>query len=153
MGIVIDHLFEHPQHVPLVARWIHGAFWAGAGGYSVADLEGLLREACDPARIPLSRLALVDGEPAGTVNLIDCDDLSRSELHPWLAALYVGPSFRGRGVGSILVRQLQRDATVLGYDGMYLGTDAPGFYARLGAQTHELRNTGHVIMRLPSDGG
>jgi GNAT superfamily N-acetyltransferase len=151
MTVRIDHLFHHPHHLGFAARLIHGEFWVDVkNGFSVADLEGFLGNATDPGRIPLSLLALDDaGEPVGTINLIDNDDATLPELHPWLAALVVLPAWRGRGVGSALVRALAAEAARLGFEQLYFGTDGPGFYERLGAQRHLERGPGFWIMRLP----
>ena len=131
-----------------VAAWIHGAFWTRSrkGVEFVADL---LRQARDPDRIPLSLLAQVDGEPAGTVNLIVCDSKTRPDLTPWLAALFVEPEYRGKGVGAALVRRLATEAARLGCTEMYLETDIPEFYALLGATRVQPLPEGGWIMRIP----
>jgi len=133
----IVHLFERPEHLPFVAGWIYREFWADKPGYSVATFVGLLGDATDPDRIPLSLLALWEGEPAGTVNLIACDSTRRPDLTPWLAALVVRPEYRGRGIGSALVRRCCDEARRLGHRELYLGTDIPGFYEPLGARVFE----------------
>jgi predicted N-acetyltransferase YhbS len=148
MSLAIDHLFEHPEHVPLVAGWIYDEFWRGRPGYSVATFEGLLRQASDPDRIPLSLLALADGAPAGTVNLVHTDSEARPDLHPWLAALVVVPEHRRRGIGSALVRELTRLAARLGFDELFLGTDIPAFYTRFGAQPYQTVRDDLCIMRV-----
>ena len=149
MDLRIEHLFHHPERVRLVAGWIYDEFWTGKAGYSVGTFEGLLRDARDPDRIPLSLLALAEGAPAGTVNLIECDDPARPHLRPWLAALFVAPEFRGRGIGSALVRALDAEARRLGCKEMYLGTDIPDFYGPLGAAVHEQVTDTFCIMRIP----
>ena len=148
MSIVIKDLFEAPEHVPTVARWKYDEFWAGKDRLSLEDLTGLLREARDPDAIPLSLLALCDGRPAGTVNLIEHDDGKRSHLRPWLAALFVAPEYRRFGVGSLLVSTLRERAARIGIQSMYLGTDKSGFYGRLGATIHERGGTDFCIMVL-----
>jgi predicted N-acetyltransferase YhbS len=153
MTIRIDHLFQHPEHIPLVAGWIYREFWTDKRGYSVGTFEELLGQAAGRDRIPLSLLALVDGRPAGTVNLIVNDNSLRSELSPWLAALIVVPEFRGQGLGSRLVRELAGEARRLGYRELYLGTDIPGFYTRLGAVLHEHLTPQLEVMRLPLAAG
>lgn len=151
MKVSVRHLFETPQHRRAVATWIHTAFWQGSEEFSVATLEGYLREAVDADTIPLSLLAFVDGRPAGTVNLVHDDIFGRPGLHPWLAALYVVPECRRSGVGSALLRSVSDHAARLGVSGLYLGTDIPDFYVRFGASVVDM--DGNLqIMRLPVGG-
>lgn len=145
----IDHLFDHPGRIPLVAGWIHDEFWKEKPCRRVETIENLLRQARDPDRVPLSLLALVDGQPAGTVNLVQTDSETRPDLHPWLAALVVTPENRRRGVGTALVRELARHAARLGFHELYLGTDIAGFYLRLGAERFQQVRGDLCIMRLP----
>jgi predicted N-acetyltransferase YhbS len=149
----ITHLFEHPQHIDQVAAWIHAEFWADKEIHTPESLAALLRQATTPDSIPLSRLALVDGIPVGTVNLVENDDDQRKHLRPWLAALLVVPEHRRRGIGSALVRDLQRCAAMLGIDTLYLGTDNPDFYIQLGARIHEQVNNDFAIMQLGVERG
>lgn len=144
----ISHLFEHPEHLPTVAEWIWRAWWQDRPGQSAATLAARLEQACDPDRIPLSLVALVGGAPVGTVNLVENDSESRPDLTPWLAALWVQPAHRGRGIGSELVRAVVREAARLGVGRLYLGADIPGFYARLGAVTHQSVTPDFPIMRI-----
>ena len=146
--VEIDHLFNHPGRIRTVATWIYDAFWQDKPGHSVEGFEVLLRQATDPDRIPLSLLALADGTPAGTVNLIHSDSESRPHLHPWLAALFVHPSFRRRGIGSGLTRALLSEAGRLDIPELFLGTDIPEFYAALGAELHERVDETACIMRF-----
>ncbi len=148
MSLRIDHLFEHPEHLPEVARWIYEEFWRDRAGYSVATFERLLREASDPDRVPLSLLALADGRPAGTVNLVHTDSETRPDLHPWLAALVVVPERRGLGIGSALVRALLGHAARLGFRELFLGTDIPAYYARFGAERVQTVRGELCIMRV-----
>jgi predicted N-acetyltransferase YhbS len=147
-GTAIEHLCAHPQHISLVAGWIYEEFWAGRPGYDVGVFERRLREARDPGRIPLSLLALVDGQPVGTVNLVECDSERRPDLRPWLAALVVARGQRGSGIGGALVRALVGEARRLGLTELFLGTDIPAFYERLGGRVVERFDDGTCIMRI-----
>ncbi len=149
MSIEICHLFERPECYPAVATWIHNEWWTDKPGHTPETMEARLRQARTADRIPLSLLALVDGVPAGTINLVENDAETRPHLYPWLAALLVKPRFRGRGVGSALVNRLILEARRLGVTEMYLGTDIPEYYVRFGAVIHERMKPPFVYMKLP----
>lgn len=55
--------------------------------------------------------------------------------------MVVVPGRRGQGIGSALVRVLLCDARAMGFQRVWLGTDGPGFYERLGARRHLQRST------------
>ena len=96
---MISNLFHYPQLVKPVAKMIHDEFWVNAvDGMSVADLVPHLKTAKVAQQMPLSLIALVDGEPAGCVDLIENDDEKRAYLRPWLAAMVVRADLRGRAL-------------------------------------------------------
>ena len=64
--------------------------------------------------------------------LIANDFISRMDLTPWLAALYVEEEFRSKGLGERLVRHCLAETGRLGYDALYLCTDHVGYYERFG---------------------
>lgn len=149
MSFEVLPLYQRPELVEPVAQLIYEEFWREVeDGYSVADLVAHLRGATDPDRIPLSLIAVEDGQLLGTINLIENDDAKRAHLRPWLAAMVVSESRRGEGIGSALVRTLLAEAQRLGLPRLYFGTDGPGFYARLGAQLHEQVREDFCIMRF-----
>ena len=147
-SIRIADLFETPSHVATVAKWIFDEFWADRNGYTMEQLIDLLKDASRPDQMPLSLLAWVEHEPAGTVNLIENDDAERRHLRPWVAALFVRPDNRRRGVGSALVRSLLDRANRLSIPVVYLGTENPQFYERIGATVHERVTESFVVMEL-----
>ena len=124
------------------------AFTNRAGRLARLSSEARLTEAADADSIPLSLVALNAGTPVGTVNLVANDNEERPDLAPWLAALLVLPDHRRQGVGSILVRALVAEATRLRVPQMYLGTDLPQFYSRLGAEIHEALSDEYCIMSI-----
>ena len=144
----IVHLFECPAHHAAVAALIHHEFWAEVPGATVAGMQARLATADSADRLPLSLVALHAGQPIGVVNLVDNDDEQHTEWHPWLAGMVVAAPWRGRGVGSALVRALLGDARRLGFQRVYFGTDGPAFYERLGALVHEAPRPGFWFMRF-----
>ena len=145
----ITHLFNHPQLIEAVANMIYNEFWLNVeDGMSVANLVAHLETATQPQQIPLSLIAMVDGQLAGTVNLIENDDGKRAHLRPWLAAMVVREDLRGQGIGTALVNALLSDARLMNIPTVYFGTDGPGFYERLGAVQHERVRDDFAIMRF-----
>ncbi len=149
MTLRIDHLHRHPRHLAFVAGLVHREFWAGVdGGMTVDELTEAFDGRAAPGRVLASLIALEDDEPLGCVHLIDNDDPSLAELHPWLAAMVVVPQRRGQGIGSMLVRALMHEAEAQGFERLWFGTDGPGFYERLGATRHLCKGRGFWIMTL-----
>jgi len=149
MATEITHLFHHAHHTRAVAQMIYNEFWVDVvGGRTVDGLDEHLQNTHDLSRIPLSWIALVDGQLAGTINLIENDDSQRTHLRPWLAALVVAKEFRGQGIGTQLVHTLLTDARRRGFPAVYFGTDVRAFYERLGAAEHEHVRGEFCIMRF-----
>lgn len=113
----------------MIARW-HWRDWNGG------PLEFWIRCHAAEARsdgIPRAWMAFVDGEPVGSVSLVQRNMNTRPDLSPWLAALWVRPEYRGKGIGAALTRRCEEEARRLKTDRLYLYTEvAAGFYARLG---------------------
>jgi predicted N-acetyltransferase YhbS len=142
------HLCQRPELRDAVAWLIHHEFWGDVPGASPAGMAERLSEAGRDDQLPLCRVALHGGAPVGVVNLIDYDDPNPRVGTPWLAGMVVVPAWRSHGLGSRLVTTLLADARRLGQAQVFLGTDGPGFYTRLGAVVHEQRRADFWLMRF-----
>ena len=132
-AVRIDELADHPDLVETLAGW-HWAAWGQPD--ALPHWIDTLRGRAHRDRIPTTFVAMAGDQPIGSVSIVERDMTTHPDLGPWLAAVYVEPSFRGRGVGSDLVRQAVRRAADLGATRVYIYTDdAPGFYERLGWST------------------
>lgn len=83
---------------------------------------------------PLPRwyLMLRNGEIIGSYGLIVNDFISRQDIWPWLCALYVEESERGKALGSQLLAHGQLEAAKLGFAKSYLCTSHIGYYEKYG---------------------
>lgn len=152
-GVHIQPLLDHPQHLPFIARLVYREFWADVpDGLSEDYLARAFGGRLEPAVVHKSLVALQDGQPLGCVHLIDHDDSTLTELTPWLAAMVVVPERRGQGIGSALVRALLDEARARGIERVWLGSDGPGFYERLGARRHLQRSDTFwtLVFELPA---
>jgi len=99
--------------------------------------------------VPRWFLMLRGSEIIGGCGLIENDFMVRTDLCPWLCALYIEPSERGKGLGAQLLMHCRRVAAGLGYNRVYLNTDHVGYYEKydwhyLGDFAHQSGNNTRV---------
>ncbi|MWC27612.1 GNAT family N-acetyltransferase [Paenibacillus sp. MMS18-CY102] len=92
--------------------------------------------------LPRFYIALHNNSIVGTYALLRNDLISRQDLFPWLACLYVVPQLRGNRVGSILLRHAQEETRKLGLTKLYLSTDLEGYYEKY---DWTLLSTGYIF--------
>ena len=149
----IDNLANHLHLLPQLAAW-HSAEWR----HSVPDTpdrQALLRSRTSSGSdLPQTFVALVDGDPAGFVSLLDkaLPDDAPAELHkltPWLAGLLVDPQRRRQSIGNALVRHACRFALAAGHHAVHLFTATPGYYTPAGwhpVEHLDVHDIPHTVM-------
>ena len=137
-NVRIEHLAEHHEEVPTVARWLMEQWGHLCPNVGYEEFVATMERRTAHHQIPQTFVALEDGVLIGTASLIEHDVPTRAELTPWLASVYVDPRFRKRGIGSALVRAVLQEARNLGLEKLYLITpDQVPFYRRQGWQEME----------------
>jgi GNAT superfamily N-acetyltransferase len=129
----ISDLRQRPEFFDTVAMRIWQAWWQ-ADGYQLDYITGRLRENMSATPIPLALVAHDGGSFLGTASVIASDLPERPQLTPWVAAVWVEPQARGRGIGAALVDRATLDCFALGFARAYLCArlQRSGFYERLG---------------------
>ncbi|WP_318366588.1 GNAT family N-acetyltransferase [Enterobacter sp.] len=122
-------LYEAPQFADTVTDWL----WQAFGDSLPRDFfASIIAHSQRPGALPLTFIAL-DGEKLlGTVGLWRCDLISRQDLWPWLAALYVDEAARGQGLAGLLQKQVIEYAREQGYAQLHLYSACRDFYERYG---------------------
>ena len=116
----------------IIARWRYDAFFA-QDGITFENSRDALRAWMRGLGYETALLAEVDGTPAGSCLFVREEIDPKHDLTPWLAALYVAPDFRNRGIASALVRTIEQHARSVGCSHLYLYTiAAEPLYAKLG---------------------
>jgi predicted N-acetyltransferase YhbS len=83
-------------------------------------LTGLVQENFGPGPIPTALVAHEGGRFLGTVSIIACDEDTRPQYTPWVAALWVEPEHRRRRIGAVLVERAVECAFGTGARRVYL---------------------------------
>ncbi len=94
--------------------------------------EMIIKHSVDPDNLPLTFVAIEEGRAVGTVGLWRCDLMSRQDLFPWLASLYVDPAYRSRGIGKELQNFIIDYCKENNYGKVYLYTDLVEYYEATG---------------------
>jgi uncharacterized protein (DUF952 family)/GNAT superfamily N-acetyltransferase len=141
------------RHWHLAATWSHHA-WQHEFPQDTVQTYLDQYAAMDATR-PVEVYAAVSpfDELLGVATLVDDDELPDSrEPGPWIAAVWVDPAHRRRGVGSALVRHAERRARALGHDNVFLYTEDKGeWYAQSGwkaLRSSTLNGLPITVMRL-----
>jgi GNAT superfamily N-acetyltransferase len=123
-------LLDRAEFIPLVAQWNWDEWGELLPERSAAEYADYLRREMRRDGIPIAYLALDDGLLVGTVSLLPDDLEIRPEITPWLAALYVVPGHRRRGLGRRLVAYAVEAARSFGVGTLYLYTPGQAAFYR-----------------------
>jgi len=82
--------------------------------------------------LPKFFLALEDNKIIGSYALITNDLISRQDLMPWFACLFVNENKRSQGIAELLLKDGLHQARAKGFDTLYLSTDLENFYENKG---------------------
>lgn len=82
--------------------------------------------------LPKFYLALEGDEIIGSYALLTNDLISRQDLMPWFACLFVNEEFRKKGIAEKLLAHGLDQAAKKGFNNLYLSSDLENFYERKG---------------------
>jgi GNAT superfamily N-acetyltransferase len=119
LPFTISDLRQRPAFFDTVADRIWQAWWK-PDNHPFDLIAGHLRENMADTPIPLALVAHDGDSFLGTASVIPSDLAERPQLTPWIAAVWVEPQARQRGVGSALVNRAAQDCFALGFERAYL---------------------------------
>lgn len=125
----IINLTERPEFAEAVTDWQ----WQAFGSENSREFFASVVKSClTGADLPQTFIALDGDTLAGTVGLWRCDLISRQDLTPWLAALYVDDAYRSCGLGQKLQEFVLEQSLSSGFREVYLYAEFTGYYERFG---------------------
>ncbi len=149
-------LKESPQYIDLLGAEIYRE-WDSMykfQGKTEAEVIDTVRSRAVTDRIPLTMIAHENGTLLGSVTLKTSEGDDFPELSPWLAGVFVLPSYRGRNIGWNLVdfaEQVARDN--FGVKKLFLYTStAENLYLRKGYRCFsEKMKDGKIVKYMEKD--
>ncbi|PDO84267.1 GNAT family N-acetyltransferase [Kosakonia pseudosacchari] len=122
-------LYDAPHFADQVVDWL----WREFGDSLPRDFfASIIAHSQRPGQLPLTFVLVDEDQLLGTVGLWRCDLISRQDLFPWLAALYVKESARGQGLAGQLQRHVIEQAKAMGFQELHLYSACRDFYERFG---------------------
>ncbi|MBV6653646.1 MAG: GNAT family N-acetyltransferase [Mameliella sp.] len=126
----IELLTENSEHLERGVRY----FWDKWGNEANFNFYKDCIESSSVIKqsLPGFYLMLEEGEIIGSYALLTNDLISRQDLFPWLACLYVEEKYRKLGLASVLLDHAMQEALNWGFKTLYLSTDMDDFYEKKG---------------------
>lgn len=124
-------LYDAPHFSEQVTDWLWQEF---GDSLPRAFFASIIQHSQRPGQLPLTFVLREGDRLLGTVGLWRCDLISRQDLFPWLAALYVDESARGKGLARVLQQHVIDTARDMGFAELHLYSACRDFYERFGWQ-------------------
>lgn len=115
----MDILFlaDSPETIPRLAEWFRTEWPDEVGD----DVETRFRSCTNRDEIPIGLVAVENGVPIGTVQLLSTSVHSHPHLKPWIGGLYVVSEQRHRKVASRLINTALGVAKSIEFETVYIG--------------------------------
>ncbi|MEO0777712.1 MAG: GNAT family N-acetyltransferase [Bacteroidota bacterium] len=109
-------------------------FWKCWGSDSNFDFyrDCIVHSLVPEVALPKFYLLRRGSEIVGSYALLTNDLISRQDLLPWFACLFVEEAHRNQGLAGKLLDHALLEARKGGFDHLYLSTDLKGFYEKKG---------------------
>lgn len=132
-NLEIDYLANQPQFTGQIAELWCKEWSDKYNKNAIIRKTKSLKKASNINSIPLILVAYSENELLGTGAIFNNDLTERINLSPWLGGIYILEKYRGKGVATKIIKQVELEALRLGYTKLYLHTEtAAELYQKLG---------------------
>jgi N-acetylglutamate synthase-like GNAT family acetyltransferase len=112
------------------AKYIHSK-WGNEKNY-IFYLDSILHSSNKRTGLPRFYLMFKASEIVGSYALITNDFISRHDLIPWLACLFIEETERGKRLSQTIFNHAKEEARKCGFDTLFLTTFHDDLYDKLG---------------------
>ena len=129
----IDFLGNYSEFIPKLAE-LHFNEWNHLSpDMTVEDRVFKLTEISKSIDVPFMLVAVENNQLIGSAALVYDDMETRKDLSPWLAAVFVKPEYREKGIGTKLITSIEDEAKKRRISKLFLYTEhARRLYSKLG---------------------
>lgn len=103
--------------------------WGKETNYSFF-YDAMINSSKEGKKLPRFFVLTKDDEIIGCCGLIVNDFISRHDLFPWLAGVYISENERGNEYANLIMSHAENEAKLAGFNQLYLTTDHDGFYEK-----------------------
>jgi GNAT superfamily N-acetyltransferase len=119
MKIATRQLSECPQLLETVGNWIYHEWWSKRCDTPDVVLAQL-RAHTKLDSVPYTVVGFADETPVGSCSVIENDCIHRPQYTPWVAAVYVRPEYRRKGIASMILQEAASIAARARVKGLYI---------------------------------
>ena len=128
--VTVVNVKDYAGGIESAIRYFHD-IWGTNKSYDYYS-DAIMHSSEPGKTLPKFFLLLKDEEVIGCYALITNDFVSRHDLFPWFACLYIEERERKNEYGKLLMEHAEREAKASGYSSLFLTTDHEGYYEKYG---------------------
>lgn len=119
------------ENLNTIVNWMYD-WWGIEEGYTISAIECYMKHSLDTIDLPKT-YGLFDGTKIiGICQLVYEDLFVRPDLHPWLANVYIDKAYRNKGLGKMLLNNINNEIKKLPYKEVYLYTGHKDLFEKFG---------------------
>ena len=124
-------IIEISKRPDLIAKGVEYYIEKWATNTNYTFYQDCILNSLNPAiLLPKFYLLLEQNHIIGSYALLRNDFVSRQDLSPWFACLYVNAEYRNKGLAELLLNHGVQEANSKGFETIYLITDLVNYYER-----------------------
>ncbi len=144
--LMIRPLGLHPEAIPVVAGWLFDEWGHRRPGSTLNEATSLLSERANMKSLPIAGVAISSsGIPLATARLVEREE-DNDEFGPWVASVYTVPPARRTGLATQLVRHVEKETFLIGYERILPATSNTKLYEDLGWHPTDRTKYGESVM-------
>ena len=131
----IINMLDYSGDIDKAIMFYHKA-WGNEKNYSFFE-DAIKHSTNKKTGLPRFYVLLKKEDIVGCIGLISCDFISRSDLSPWIAGVFILESERRKELGSFMIQHVETEAKNAGFSTLFLTTDLNGYYEKYGWERME----------------